>query len=90
MATSSRPYAPHHTFGLRAATILAAGAVCAAVAGTAPAAADPQFTAPVGQLPAELTEGLGLGPDPLATLDFGLRAPMMPPRLDVGPPPPAA
>ncbi|WP_067852993.1 hypothetical protein [Nocardia shimofusensis] len=90
MATSNRPDAPHRTFALRAATALVAGAVCAAVAGTAPAAADDQqFTAPVGQLPTQLTEALGLGPNPLAGFGFGAPTPALPPRVDLGPPPPA-
>lgn len=89
MATSSRPCAAHRAFGLRAATVLVAGTLCTAVAGTAPATADQQFTAPVGQLPAEFTQGLGSGPDPLAAFGFGLRAPVLPRRLAVGPPAPS-
>lgn len=90
MATSSRPDAPHRTFALRAATAVVVGVVCAAMAGTAPAAADDQqFTAPVGQLPAQLTEPLRTGQVPLAGFGFGGPTPVAPPRFDPGPPPSA-
>uniref|UniRef100_UPI000593B8C3 hypothetical protein n=1 Tax=Nocardia higoensis TaxID=228599 RepID=UPI000593B8C3 len=90
MATSTRPAAPHRTFALRAATALVAGAVCAAVAGTTPAAADDQhFSTPVGHLPGRLTDALGLGPDPLATFGFGTPTIALPPPVDAVPPPPA-
>src|SRR5690606_36558268 len=94
MATSTRPDVPHRSFALRAATALVAGGVCAAVAGTTPAAAEEQpFTTPVGQLPgqlqlpSQLTDALGLGPDPLAAFGFGTPA-LPPPAAPVPPPAP--
>jgi len=64
--------------------------VCAAVAGTTPAAADDQqFTTPVGHLPGVLADALGTGSDPLAAFGFGAPAPVPPPMVAAGPPPPA-
>lgn len=50
--THNRPAAGHRIFALRPATVLLSGAVCAAVVGTTPAAADDRpAVGPIGQLP---------------------------------------
>ncbi|WP_157101133.1 hypothetical protein [Nocardia shimofusensis] len=82
--THNRPAAGHRSFALRPATVLLSGAVCAAVVGTTPAAADDRpVVAPVGQFPVVpgAAEAPAHGFSPFGAIDFGA-LPRVPAALD--------
>ncbi|MEV0299041.1 hypothetical protein [Nocardia sp. NPDC050710] len=75
MGKHSKPAASRRPTALRPAIILLGGAMCAAVAGTAPTLADDTpIIAPVGQLPVTLalSEATVSGAGPLGSVRFGV------------------